>query len=1160
MSSDLVVVETIPDPFLKGGLTRELRPVVHGGTIADYWGGDPTWVCVWNGQEIPSDQWHTVRPGPDDSLVFVRNVEGVEIAALILNVAVTSWSAIALGTAINVGLAVGLSLVANKLFGVGDLGDDLLPDQDRSVHTFEGIQTQSGLGAYLPVVYGRHKVGGHIIGNMIRSNLVPPEGTPQPAHEIRPSIYEFILALCEGEIVAIHEVLVNGNDISNYQNGGELIAEARLGTSNQQETFLVSTLGGVSNVVPVGLVLENETDVVGGIEDDWVTSSMTRDAESVLININHTDGLYFGTSQPGWVTWGVRYKPFGADDSEYSAWVNFPVVEIVGEPFQSYCQIDFPTRGRYDLQVRKTTERADYLPESLVNAIEWDSFTEVSDGSYAYPNTALVAARMYQIADLAGGQPNFVVTITGKKIQRYDLDTETWVNDSPNYKNPAWVFVDLLTSSRYGKGKRKRPVFDRDKHFDLVNIVEFAEWCAELVDDGQGGLEARCEFDGVFEGGESLWDAVTRVLGSARAWIVRRGNQFGIGWHRDRPHTQLFNRKNMAPGSFSQKFLPLKNRVTQYEVEFLNAEQDYVLDVVPVPDYEGIAEVGVNIHELKLFGITRKSQAMREGKFRLNIQRYASRVVSWQAPWQAVTCEVGDIVRVANEKVGWGVAAGIVRAATASTITIDQDFELLEGYEYDVEVQHQADDTLEVRKIISPAGVYVAGDTLTVDQDWTATPEKDARWILGQVTGPKNLVLVTGISAADDKTFQFTGMRYDPRLHDDTIAAIEDPIDTSLPSPGAIPPCLANPPTVTEVFEGGEARFRVSWTYAPTTVVGGGLQSPIGGAKVYYRRITGGSITTWQVAGQVGYPVSQLTIPGLTAGETFVFKVLQTSPSGAHLPPSECDGTAPITLEGFGPVPAKIENVQVVQSGPELHITWDPLPTAPAFYQVRRGESWVLSRFVGDTPTPELVTEKWSPPLTSQPAKETFWVRAVSGTGLYGEAGKVTTNTLALWFGTTAAATQDEFTLGWPGTKTNLEVNGDGFLELTDTGSQGTYETGAIDLGSISNFRVGAVPWAKVTGGPTLGTLTETYGSLFAKRWSFEGPVDPAKWIASLQVEIRTATSAGGLTSAAWVPMIGAVGNFYGIRYVELRLTLATSDPDWEPLIDYLAITAEELP
>lgn len=1160
-----VRVETYPDPYSVAGRVIDDRPWIEGGTILDYWLGDPTWVCQYNGVEIPSDRWGSVRPEPGADIRFTREYQGVGelIAGSIAFLTTAAGELTVAGTivaaTIEVGIAAGTSFAANKLFGVDKIGDDLLPIADATIHNFEGIQTTAQTGSPILLVYGDHIIGGNIIASSLSGNLVPPLITGAPTLTIRPSIYSIQIGLCHGPIRSIGETLINGNDLVNYTDSSDVFLIKKLGEFDQSASFFFQSVGAADDV-PVGLPLPNDTDIYGGVPADWVTSTMTRAAELVRININHPNGLYYGSGQPEGTIWGVRYKLDGADDSTYSPWVDFGFASTVGETFQTFCEIDLPTRDIYTLQVRRTREQA---PDLAVTDIEWGSFTQITAGALKHPGLANVSLRMYTDSDLLSGTPTVTTRITGRCIERYDPDLDEWIDDPEADYNPAWIAIDGLTDEQYGLGQwfARQLGLDVDQitktELELGSWLELAEYCDELVDDGNGGLEKRYRFDGVFEGGEGGWRAVQRILAVARAYVIRRGFKLGVQFHRDRPPVMIFNRHNMKPGSLAVKYLDTRNRATQYNVRYLNKDRDFTPDVEPVSDFDSISELQTNrVANLDSFGITSKSRARKHGKWRLNLLKFGDRAVSWDAPIKAIFCEVGDIVEVTKQRLNWG-DGGSVEAATASTITIDTDVELVDGIEYEVKVQHQADDAIEKRVISSPPGQYNAGSTLTLSQDWDTVPEVDASYQIGSVISKPMLVLVTQIRARDEFTLTLIGIRYDARMHDDTITPIGSLPDPQLPSPSAAPPCLATSPTLSEVFEGGEARLKVEWAYSVQTVGGAGIAESIGGARIYVRRI-GVGISTWQLAGTVLYPVASYTITGLATGEEYAVTVIQSSPTGAHLQPGQCDAST-ITLEGLGPVPARVTGVAVSQLGPLLTIEWDQLPTAPAFYEVRRGESWVLSQPVGTSTTNQIQTDQFAPPLSSEPQQDRFHVRAVSATGLYGGAGFVDAPSLALWFASSAAAAYDGRTLVWTGTKTNLSIVSD-VLELTDRSLPGTYETGSIDMGAIGNYRVGAVPWAINTGGPALGTQTYTLGSAMGKRWSLEGPVDPATWIVSLRVEIRVGDTPGNLASAPWSPLSGAMGDVFGVRYMELRLTLATSDTDWVPKINYLAVTAEALP
>lgn len=1151
MSDPRLRVITRPNPFSPSTETIDHVPWRDGATLLDYWSGDPRWVCVYAGRVIPSEEWGEIRPEPGSEVRFVPSPGGIGLlVGSLVATGLQGWvgAAVFYGTAalVEFGIAAGVSYAANKLFGVEEIGDDLLPVADNTVHRFEGIRTTAQSGSPIQLVYGDHIVGGNIIANKLAGNLIPPLVGGTPLLQIRPSIYDIVVGLCHGPVAAIGDILVNGNDLTNYTSEDELFVTKALGTSDQAASFFFDSVGSADSV-PVNLPLENETSTSGGIPADWVTSTMTRAAEQVRINLNFPNGLYFavGPVAQG-VQIGVRYKLEGEADTEYSAWQEFAFSALVGAEFQAFCEITFPTRDIYDLQVRKTSPIVEYQPENVVDDMEWDSFTQVSDGAFSYPFLANFAARIYTTSAILSGSNDFTAAVTGIKVESYDDVGEEWVDDPTVYNNPAWCAIDALTNARYGLGHW----FSRED-LDLPAWVEFAAYCDDLVDDGAGSTEKRYTFDGVFEGGENAWQAVRRILGVARAYVIRRGYKLGVQWHRPRPVSMIFNRKNIKGNSVEVKYLGPSDRITQYNIRYLNAARDYTPDSEPVQDFTAIAAAGTaRSRDVDMFGITRKSHARRHGRFLLNLGQYGDRVISWEADIRAVFCEVGDVVEIADQKLKWGVASGAVQAGTSTTVTIDTDVELVDGVEYEIRVQHDADDSIETRTISSAAGQYLAGSALTVSEAFTTTPAADSPWVIGSVLGIPRQVLVTSIRQTDDFTVRLVGIRYDARIHDDTITPIGSVPVAELPST-ATPACLASPPTLTEVFEGGEARVRVSWVYG---------SPPIGGARIYYRRTTGGiSVTTWQLAGTVSYPESTFTISGLVAGETYAVTVIQSSTTGAHLQPGQCDSTS-ITLEGLGPVPPAVTGVAVSQAGPNLTITWDQVTPAPTFYEVRRGESWVLSTPVGTAPTNMLTTTAWVPPLTSEPQKDRFWVRAVSATGLYGGAGFVDASSLALWFGGSAVGTYDGFTDAWAaGTATNMSATGNS-LELTSLASPGSYETGALAFGSTGNFRVGVVAWATNEEGPTLGSQSYTLGSTTGKRGSFEGPIDPATWPVALVIEIRTATSSGGLTSAPWTALTQGVVDVYGVSHFEFRVTLSTTTSDWSPTLNYLAVTAEALP
>ena len=98
--------------------------------------------------------------------------------------------------------------------------------------------------------------------------------------------------------------------------------------------------------------------------------------------------------------------------------------------------------------------------------------------------------------------------------------------------------------------------------------------------------------------------------------------------------------------------------------------------------------------------------------------------------------------------------------------------------------------------------------------------------------------------------------------------------------------------------------------------------------------------------------------------------------------------------------------------------------------------------------------------------------------------------------------------------------------------------------------------WRQViVGTGELATFPAT--STQAKTWGAHGPIDPADWIGTLSIEFRVADTQAGLASASFSPLLTLS---IAARWLQLRITVETSDPAWSPRLDYLFLTAEVVP
>lgn len=1138
------------DPFPK--LThRDLEFAVfqEGATIRDYVPASHVAseyaVCIRNGKMIEPDSWDTTPVEFGDDLSFVE-FPGAATGLIVVDAIITAV------------IAYGVSEGINAFFGQPE-GDQPFENAPDPTYAFAGISNTAASGIGIAILYGVHKIGGNFIDVRLEGN------NPFISGQSFGNLLDVTLALCEGEVFEIIETRINGNDINTY---GSTVTQFAWPGSNDQPTV---GGGGAGATFAVGLELlsgaGNPYDPatwVGGEVRSYTTS---QEIDRLQINILHPEGLVHideqsGFNHPQGVNYQTRYKKSG--DPSFSSWVQTHLVSNVTSPFTSTSEIVFPEQGIYEIEVRKLSVEPN--TSFFRTRLDWDGVTEFIDDGFTYPNTVVSRIRIEADRSLSGGLPTITHKLRGIKVQAWDGVSESNPNfvDAYPYRNPAWIALDYILNTRYGLGR-----WVTIEQVDLPSFLEWAEWCDELVSDGKGGTEARCYFDGVFDNaGGNAWDRLLQIGATARASFVMVGDLIKVKVEKPRTPTQLFTMGNIRRGSWRQSWVRDKIQPTRFEIVYLNEEQDYTRDDEGVDDEDAIAQgLPQRVQSISRMGITRRSQALREARFALNLHKL-NQVVSFQADIDAVTCEVGDLVQVAHDVPQWGFSGRLsATSVNASQVVLDRDVTLEAGEQYEIIVRH-GNDARDVLEITSAAGDYSAGTALTLAAAATQLPEKGSLYAFGRVNISTKTIKVTAIRTSSDLSRSIEGVVYDPRIHDDDIGLLDEIVTTELPEPGLIPGCVSNL-TATQVVttSGGATTYAVKlrWDWPAGN---------IGGATLWYRDITGyvAAGTTSQdpfthlSAGVLAFPQNEITITtaGLSLGSTYEFAVMAQSASGASRSPGSC-GTATLEITGGGgPVPESPTNLVATQSGDDLIITWDaPSGTIPiSHYEVRRGVEWVGSREVGQSSGTSLVTQRWAPTENST-IQERFFVRAVSQSGDYGDTATLIANAggLLIWNGGTATQ-RDEVPAGWSGSKTNLQVVSSRLELVTDT-DPGTYLSPVLDTGSLGAYRIGAVLHASQGSGLTWGTSGLTWTGITGQGTGWVGNVDPATWRNQFALDFQA--SADGVAYSDFVPLITQTVNgvfisgtwVTPVRYFRVRLVVTPSDPAFPPYVSQLLTTIE---
>lgn len=428
-----------------------------------------------------------------------------------------------------------------------------------------------------------------------------------------------------------------------------------------------------------------------------------------------------------------------------NGWV-FPAANLTANASFSYAQTQpvrwtftppygSLTRGNtYTVRVSNLTD--DQTSSRYGDDAYLTDIVEVLYDDFQYPR-AVLAGVAALATDQLSGSIKFSCVSQGSYIRTWN--GAAWVVAANN--NPAWVCWDILT----------QPVLDNTlavvrydgfdpSRLDLASFYAWAQWCDELVPDGEGGTERRSMFNAVFDTMTSMWDAALEVCNSARATLFFRGTVIAVVFdHARTAPAQVFNVGNTAVSGFEEVFLPMADRASVIEVEFLNEKSDYARDRVTVVDTTTTESASARV-QVANRGITRASQAWREARYRLERNRLIRRTAELSVDIDALACTVGDLVWVQSDVPRWGEGGRVV-GGTSTSVTLDKSVTVVEGKTYDLVVRY-ADDAIATRAITSPAGTYTAIDVAELP----SAPALHDLWAFGETGVAVKPFIVTDVS------------------------------------------------------------------------------------------------------------------------------------------------------------------------------------------------------------------------------------------------------------------------------------------------------------------------------------------------------------------------------------------------------------------------------
>jgi len=429
--------------------------------------------------------------------------------------------------------------------------------------------------------------------------------------------------------------------------------------------------------------------------------------------------------------------------------------------YQRAYRIPLTGTAPWDIRVRRLT--ADSEKSNIQNNIFWDSFTEIIDTKFNYPNSAVAGIQMD--AEQFSAIPRRAYKVKGIRVRipsNYDPITRVYTGVwDGTFKiawtdNPAWCFYDLAIEPRYGLGD-----FLSDDQVDKWELFTIGQYCDQLVNDGFGGSEPRFTCNLYLQTKAEAYTVLMNMASIFRGILFWGGGSLIPVQDSPQDALHLFTPANVVDGVFNYSGTGKNTRHSVALVSWNDPDDFYRLKVEYVEDVEAILLYGVNKTEIVAFGCTSRGQANRLGKWLLLTETIETDTVTFKVGLDGFFIPPGRVIKIQDPARAGERFGGRIKSATVNSIELDSEVEIEAGKDYTLTVVFP-DGTNEEQDVTNVPGFYT---TLTTDT-FSQSPEVQAIWILASDDLVPQQFRVVAVSETGKAEIAVIALKYNPGKFD----------------------------------------------------------------------------------------------------------------------------------------------------------------------------------------------------------------------------------------------------------------------------------------------------------------------------------------------------------------------------------------------------------
>ncbi|HHA2398944.1 TPA: host specificity protein J [Enterobacter hormaechei] len=622
---------------------------------------------------------------------------------------------------------------------------------------------------------------------------------------------KILIALGEGEFagqLTAKDIYLDGTALENAdgsQNFSGVTWEFRAGTQAQK---YIQGIPGTENEINVGTEVTSATA--------WTRTFTNTQLSAVRLRLKWPS-LFKQEDDGDLVGYSVNYAiDLQTDGGTWQTVLNTSVTGKTTSGYERSHRIDLPQAGStWTIRLRKITSDANSA--KIGNTMMLQSFTEVIDAKFRYPNTALLYIE-FDSSQFNGSIPQISCEPRGRVIRvpdTYDPETRTYSGTwAGTFKwawtdNPAWIFYDLVVSDRFGLGDRLTTA-----NIDKWTLYQVAQYCDQMVPDGKGGsgTEPRYTCNVYIQERNDAYTVLRDFAAIFRGMTYWGDDQIVALADMPRDVDFTYTHANVIDGRFTYSSSTTKNRYTNALVSWSDPDNAYSDAMEPVFEQALVARYGFNQLEITAIGCTRQSEANRKGRWGI-LTNNKDRVVTFNVGEDGNIPQPGYVIAVADRNLSGRDLGGRISAVNGRELTLDR----------------APDASADDRMIVNlPSGVSqsrtiqsITGNKVTVTTAYSETPVSEAVWVIESDELYAQQYRVITVTDNNDGTFTIVGANHDPDKFDriDTGAIIDQRPVSVIPPGNQSPPANIVISSFSVVQQNISVEtMRVSWDQAQNAI------------------------------------------------------------------------------------------------------------------------------------------------------------------------------------------------------------------------------------------------------------------------------------------------------------------------------------------------------